>query len=248
MARVSAKATRGDQVAQRRALLLIADIGGYTAFVRAHQTSLAHAQDIVGRLLEAMVDAARGLKVVEIEGDGVFFVGAPPDSASASTAVVDRVAAMYRAFHARQRRTVALNACPCLGCREAGELRVKFVGHVGEVVEQRVKRTVKPSGLDVILVHRMLKNAVPLPEYFLVSDALLERTDARVRGRSRELLQEFEGLGRVRTHFVDARELAGTLPPDPPVTRSAQFLETWGVVIRTLPYRVGLRRPHFAVW
>lgn len=234
-------------MSQRKALLLIADIGGYTAFVRAHRTGLAHAQDIVGRLLEAMIDAAPDLKVVEIEGDGVFFVGAPPDGARASSAVVDGVAAMYRGFHACQRHIVTLNTCSCLGCREAGELRVKFVGHVGEVVEQRVKRIVKPSGLDVILVHRMLKNAVPLPEYFLVSDSLLERTDARVRSRSQELLQELEGLGRVRTHFVDVHELAGTLPADPPVTRSRRFLENLGVVTRSLPYLLGLRRPHFAV-
>jgi hypothetical protein len=41
-----------------RALLVIADIGGYTPFMRLHRTSLAHAQDVVARLLEAMIDAA----------------------------------------------------------------------------------------------------------------------------------------------------------------------------------------------
>jgi hypothetical protein len=47
---------------QERALLLIADIGGYTAFIRAHRTSLVHAQDVVARLLEARIDAARALR------------------------------------------------------------------------------------------------------------------------------------------------------------------------------------------
>lgn len=44
-----------------RALLVIADIGGYTPFMRLHRMSLAHAQDVVARLLEAMIDAAPGL-------------------------------------------------------------------------------------------------------------------------------------------------------------------------------------------
>ena len=50
----------------RPALLVIADIGGYTAFMKAHKTSLAHAQDVVARLLEAVIDAAPNLTLLEI--------------------------------------------------------------------------------------------------------------------------------------------------------------------------------------
>ena len=42
--------------AVRQALLVIADIRGYTPFMKAHWTSLAHAQDVVARLLEAVID------------------------------------------------------------------------------------------------------------------------------------------------------------------------------------------------
>lgn len=54
------------------ALLVIADIRGYTPFMKAHRTSLAHAQDVVARLLEAVIDAAPGLTPLEIEGDAAF--------------------------------------------------------------------------------------------------------------------------------------------------------------------------------
>ncbi len=231
---------------QGQALLLIADIGGYTAFVRSHRTSLAHAQDVVARLLEAMIDAAKGLTLVEVEGDGVFFFAPPAGPAAGATrALVDRVGEMYRAFHACQRRIATFNTCACRGCREAGDLRVKFVAHVGEVAPQRVKHTVKPGGLDVILLHRLLKNAVP--EYFLVSESLFALTDERVRSRGRELVQDLEGLGPVRTYFVDALELAGALPPDPVPTRRGTFFENLGVIVRSLPYLVRLRRSHFGV-
>ncbi len=232
---------------QGQALLLIADIGGYTAFVRSHRTSLAHAQDVVGRLLEAMVDAARDLTLVEVEGDGVFFLAPPAGPAEGARALADRVGEMYRAFHACQRRIATFNTCACRGCREAGDLRVKFVAHLGEIAPQRVKHTVKPGGLDVILLHRLLKNTVPIPEYFLVSEPLFALSDERVRSRARELVQDVDGLGSVRTYFVDAAELAGALPQDPVRTRGATFLENLGVIVRSLPYMLRLRRPHFVL-
>jgi class 3 adenylate cyclase len=39
--------------------LLIADIAGYTRFMKLHRWSLVHAQDIVAQLLEAVIDATR---------------------------------------------------------------------------------------------------------------------------------------------------------------------------------------------
>jgi hypothetical protein len=46
----------------QRALLLIADIGGYTDYMRAHRMSLAHAEVNTARLLEAVIDAGRRLR------------------------------------------------------------------------------------------------------------------------------------------------------------------------------------------
>ena len=55
-----------------RALLLIADIGGYTEYMRAHRMSLAHAEVNTARLLEAVIDAAGDFELIEIEGDAAF--------------------------------------------------------------------------------------------------------------------------------------------------------------------------------
>ncbi len=38
--------------------LVIADIGGYTRFIRAHKTALLHAQEIIAQLLEAIIERA----------------------------------------------------------------------------------------------------------------------------------------------------------------------------------------------
>ena len=54
--------------------LLIADIAGYTRFMKFHRASLAHAQEIVAQLLEAVIDATQShLKLAKLEGDAAFF-------------------------------------------------------------------------------------------------------------------------------------------------------------------------------
>ena len=42
-------------MAEQSTLLLIADIAGYTRFMKFHNASLAHAQEIVGRLLDVPI-------------------------------------------------------------------------------------------------------------------------------------------------------------------------------------------------
>ena len=233
----------------RSALLVIADIGGYTAFMKAHRTSLVHAQDVVARLLEAVIDAAPRLTLLEIEGDAAFFYTwvASGQDASFAQLAADQILAMHRAFNVCQQAIATLNTCPCQGCRQAEQLRVKFVAHLGEVAIQRVKRVSKLAGLDVILVHRMLKNTVPLSEYILLSEPLFRVSDEHMRTHSRRLPQEFEGLGPVLTYFVDIRDVAPELPPKPQITRLGRLRENWGVALRTLPYLVGIRKPRFAI-
>jgi hypothetical protein len=232
-----------------QALLVIADIGGYTPFMRLHRTSLAHAQDVVARLLEAIIDAAPNLSLLEVEGDAAFLYTWTPEGKETPTVRmgIDQMLAMHRAFHACQQHIAALNNCSCEGCRQAGRLRVKFVAHLGDVAVQRVKRSAKLAGLDVILVHRMLKNAVPIPEYLLLSEAVFRRIDDSIRSRGQSLAQELEGLGVVPTYFLDLTEIAGDAPPDSEVTPLGRFRENFGVVFRSLPYLLGLKRPRYAL-
>jgi len=220
------------------ALLVIADIGGYTRFMRLHRLSLAHSQDITGRLLEAIVDAAEPLRLVEIEGDAAFLY-LPHGTGDAATALA---LAMHRAFHARQAWMVGHNMCSCDACRQAGNLRVKFVAHAGEVATQTIRDRTKIVGVDVITAHRMLKNTVPVPEYILMSQPVYERSDPGIRARAVAIEQELEGLGQTTTHFVDLAGIALALPPTEPPTTAGRLHETMGVLLRGLPATFGSRR------
>src|SRR3954468_24006060 len=196
-----------------RALLLIADISGYTEFMRAHRMSLAHAEVNTARLLEAVIDAAGDFELIEIEGDAAF-LSRPSEGDTTITAMTEAIVAMHRAFH-DERRHVAANLCPCDGCEQTDKLKLKFVAHVGEVATQTIRDRRKLVGIDVILVHRLLKNAVPAPEYVLFSEELYARGAAGRLEPMHEVAQELEGIGEVRTYFADIADVAGPPPPMP---------------------------------
>jgi hypothetical protein len=221
-----------------RALLMLADIAGYTEFMRLHRLNLAHSQEITQQLLESMLDAVPALRLVEVEGDALFLSAAP----DGSDAWLPAALAMYRAFHAQQQWMVAHNLCVCDACRRIGSLHVKFVAHVGDVVPQRIRDTEKLVGVDVIAVHRMLKNTVPAAEYVLMSEPLYRTLDPDVRDRAVRVEQELEGLGEVPLYFVELDALPLGLPAAPEPSFPARLGETVGFGLKAFPRLLGLRR------
>ena len=198
-------------MATRRALLLIADIGGYTEYMQFHRSILGHAEAVTSRMLDKVVDAARDFELIEIEGDAAFLSRDADglDGPATLATITQAAVAMHRAFH-EQRRLVELNMCPCGSCRKTSALKLKFVAHVGEVATQKIKRRRKLIGMDVILVHRLLKNPVQVPEYVLLSEELyrsggMSPPDLPVH----EISQDLEGIGPVRTYYAEVDEIAG---------------------------------------
>ena len=137
---------------------------------------------------------------------------------------------------------VSRNAlCPCDGCQQAGDLRIKVVAHLGQVTRQKIARRQELAGVDVILVHRLLKNNVPVAEYLLLTAPLLPHIAPAQRGSARALTLDIDDLGRTDAYYV---ELAAAAPGDdeapmPYLKRKARQLRlAW----QTLPYLFGGRK------
>jgi Protein of unknown function (DUF2652) len=229
-------------MAIRHAVLLIADIGGYTHYMHWNRTHLAHAQQTVAGLLESVIDAGKGLKLAKLEGDAAFFW--QPDG-NAKALVCDRLSRMRQSFLARRERFKRDIACECASCSQLDNLSLKFVVHVGEVAEQRVKRHVELAGVDVILVHRMLKNSVPVLEYVLMTDPVAACLDDPVRGLCKPLVHDFEGIGETSTHYIDLASAEVPAAPAVPAGRSVfgRFGATAKLELSTLPFLLGLKKP-----
>jgi hypothetical protein len=227
-----------------RTALLIADIGGYTEYMGAHRMTLAHAEVNTARMLESIVRAAGGFELVEIEGDAAFLsrreTARQPDTTLSDILVL--AVAMHRAFHL-EREYVVQNLCPCGGCRQARNLTLKFVAHVGEVATQRVSGRSKLVGIDVILVHRLLKNSVEIPEYVLLTDELYGTVTTPLPASVGEITPELEGIGSVRAYFVDVADLDDVGVASPAPTLRSRLGSTFSAVGRGLPYMLGTRKP-----
>ena len=148
---------------------------------------------------------------------------------------------MHRAFHL-ERQYVATNLCPCNGCTQANNLKLKFVAHIGEVATQTIRQRRKLVGIDVILVHRLLKNPVEVPEYVLFSEELYRTAETPMPGPAHEVSQDLEGIGPVRAYAVDIADLEGSLPALPDPTLLGRLGRTFAVAGSGLPYMLGLRR------
>ena len=224
-------------MAIRRAVLLIADIGGYTNYLQWNRMHLAHAQLTVAGLLEAVIDAGKGLKLAKLEGDAAFFWAPGGD---ANIVVSQTLSAIHQSFLARRERFVADASCDCASCSQIARLSLKFVVHEGEVAEQRVKRNTELAGIDVILVHRMLKNSVPVVEYVLMTDPVAVCLGEPLRALCTPLNHDFDGIGETSTHYIDMA--TWVVPPAPPERNVLRRLRAMAALeLGSLPYMLGAR-------
>jgi len=227
------------------ALLLIADIAGYTQFMKLHYFSLVHAQEIVGRLLEAVIDAAGPtLRLAKLEGDAAFFYlpaqsGRPFDP----DLVASHAAAIYRAFHSRASDLRANTLCLCDGCQQAGNLKIKLVGHIGDVAMQKVKQMTELAGVDVIVVHRMLKNDVPVAEYLLMTQPVYDTLEPSMRARAARHPLILDDLGPADAYYLDLERCTDVVPPPRKLSLGQRLLRQAAFSLRTLPYALGLKKP-----
>ena len=136
-----------------QAMLLIADISGFTRFMRLHALTTSHAHQIIVRLLKALVDASGPpLKIAELEGDAVFFyaLGTEDDLPQDTAAVKEQILRFFRVFKQEIEALQQVTACVCEACTNVGQLRLKQVVHYGEVAVEKIDRFEKLFGLDVI--------------------------------------------------------------------------------------------------
>ncbi len=186
-------------------VLVLADISGYTRFIRMHRVSVIHAEMIVTDLLESVI-ASTGLPLVvhELEGDAVAFYAVDDGPKSCADVVFEHVERFMDAFRQREAELVSeCSVCACEACDNVGKLRIKVVLHRGEAVFGALRQFTKIAGEDVILAHRLLKNTVPSHEYILMTEQFLNACPAAANRDLERRIERVEGLGDVAIRFID---------------------------------------------
>lgn len=197
-----AKSPRFEAPTVEPVVVLLADIGGYTSFLRMPRISLLHAQALIDLLQHAVsrtpdVPLERG----RTTGDcSLFFCR--PDTLTARRAVLESAPRLLESFVREQARIEAERVCDCSACEGLRDLRLKFVAHAGETVITPGKRP-DLLGPSMILAYRLLKNSSPYPEYLLVTEAMTRALPSWKRARAIGLSEPVEGFGWVPVRVLD---------------------------------------------
>ena len=213
----------------KRVALVLADISGYTRFMKMHTTSLLHAEVIIADLLEAVLDHTQyPLTLSKLEGDAAFLyvtLDAGSDARAVAQDVLRQVAAFIDAFKVRERELIACMACACEACRNIQQLKIKAFLHVGQAVIKKIRQFEDLGGEDAIVIHRLLKNSIPAKEYIIMTEAFYELSGG-LAGRTPEArTEECEGIGPVpiRVYYPTGEEPPLPPPLSPFSPKSAEF-------------------------
>ena len=154
------------KVKRGKGLLCIADISGFTNFVR--QTELNVGLKMTKILLQAIIESNQlNLNVSEIEGDAVLFYryGKPPKREQ----ILFQFEEMLKVFHKKLERTNKKRKLPF-------ELSLKLIVHYGEISQYTIGNFTKLYGQSVIEVHRLLKTSIKHSQYALLTDDYLKES------------------------------------------------------------------------
>lgn len=177
---------------ERDVVLVIADISGYTGFMVANREELAHSQQIIGALLESVLQEVEiPLEIAKFEGDAVFLYLARQDDGGWPTELIAvRLPRFFAAFRSRLHSLGPSLTCGCGACANAAVLRLKVVVHAGTALFYEIAGRTELAGVDVIVVHRLLKNSITADEYVLLSESA-----------ARHLHLTLDAVGRSTEHY-----------------------------------------------
>ncbi len=228
--------------------LIIADISGYTNFVRIHQASLVHAEQIVTELMEAVIDAAaQPLILNKLEGDAAFLYAPADASPAVGGQLLPLVTEFFAAFKHKQQALIKAGegGCFCDACCNIGKLKLKAILHYGQAVIKQVRHMEELAGADVILAHRLLKNRLGSQEYLMMTESFFKLSGGLPDQQPTPYTEEFADIGPVNTlvYYQDSLPLA--IPETRRLSRLSGFWEGQRLFLRAFWRRLRGQRPRF---
>ncbi len=197
--------------------LLIADISGYTEFLKLHNLRKkpvvgnflannfeAHAETIISDLLEAVIDAIEPkMKLNKLEGDAAFFFSEKENNNIESDKIIEVMGKANEAFNKKASELVFVQACGCEPCIQSKNLRLKIVAHLGNFSIQKIRSFEELVGEDVILTHRLLKNDLTSNEYWLITDKFYQALSDTHKKRFTKISQNLENFGKTNLNYIE---------------------------------------------
>lgn len=229
----------GTVMEQKKLIIVLADISGYTRFMLDNLTAAVHGQMVINSLIESLIEQVDiPLVLQEIEGDAVFLyaadVGADSDWRGVAAEVSQKLDKFFDAFIKQAALFTESTPCECELCSNADLLGLKIIVHAGEAMFHEIAGRPQVSGPDVILAHRLLKNSIESHEYLLLSEAAFELMGEKLPGHFETYEEAYEGFPNVsirvryfQEDYFRERDLIYALPESKLQSAVDNYLD-WG--------------------
>jgi len=221
-----------DTDAPEPVLLIIADISGYTRYMTANAKTLSHSQTIITELITAMIQQIElPLEVAKLEGDAIFLYCRKQQSLKpwneTKRIIGDKLLTFFRMFSQKVSELSQSTTCTCNACTHIEKLQLKLVVHSGEALFHRVLNFLELAGVDVIIVHRLLKNSVHADQYLLLTEAASRELEFSMAIQLNQSMETYDDLGGIKTlvYLPDGERKPELATPLPFKRRFAQSLK-----------------------
>lgn len=198
-------ATASDQ--EKPVVLMIADISGYTRFLTSHQNMVqAHAQVIINDLIQTIIkEVSIPIKLAKLEGDAVFLYaireGPQQEWQKIKRDIGSKLLKFFEAFYDRVVQLSETSMCGCDSCTHVQELKLKMVVHSGNALLYKLGESLELAGVDVVIVHKLLKNSVPSDHYILLTEQASREIEFPTSIQVRQGQETYEDIGTIRTYI-----------------------------------------------
>ncbi len=198
-------------------MLIITDIGGYTRYMTANAKTLAHGQTIITELIQTIAhEIALPLEIAKLEGDAVFLYCRRSVDAmkwlEMSAEISRKLVGFFELFQTKLHELTQSTHCTCNACAHIDRLQLKIVVHSGEALFHRVLHFNELAGVDVIIVHRLLKNSIRAGQYLLLTEAAMRELPFPAELHFKLNTESYPEIGILKTayHNFDVAAPAGT--------------------------------------
>lgn len=204
----SSKPSNHFDAQQSELAFVIADISGYTEYIKANAESTEHAHAVIAELLESIVNAmAEPLVLNKFEGDAVLMYSRVASGhASVMPEIFEKSIALFKNFEQRKQE-LARNrkVCPCDACIGIDKLKIKIIIHGGKAAIRKIFQFDEIAGPDVIRVHRLLKNNIESNQYLMLTEQAMNGLSASPKLQGAWSTETHAHLGDVNVWVYDAQ-------------------------------------------
>ena len=195
--------------------LLIADISGYTPFIKNHSMRKkpiigkkiadfwdSHAHKLINTLLEEVIQNFEPvMQFNKLEGDAALFFLEEISDKNQMQDIYKKMVITRERFNSKVNSLQFVQSCPCDPCQQSKNLKLKMFLHKGFFNQTEIRNNQELSGEALIFIHRLLKNKVKSSEYFLFSGAVLEQLDKDLEFSL--ITQKIDDFGKQKLGFID---------------------------------------------